>query len=130
MVLYVVDYLPLLLLELQAAVGSCYRRAKSAILMGLLYIFYSVIVKTVVIDPVRGGLPLKVIQCVYWLYFDPPTPPLHRFADQLRVIARRYSKLVAVINVCIIKRYFALLLLFLVSILLLVPSLFFYCQLG
>jgi len=125
-----VDYLPLLLLELQAAVGSSYRRAESAVLMGLLYIFYSVIVKTVVIDPVRGGLPLKVVQCVYWLYLDPPTPPLHRSADQLRVIASCYSKLVAVINVCIIKGDFTLLLLFLVSILLLVLSLFFYCQLG
>lgn len=60
--------------------------------------------QTLEVDSIGKGLPLKVEQRVDGLDLNPPGPPLHRFPNEPRVIARSNNVLVAVLNVGIFER--------------------------
>ena len=58
-------------------------------------------------NAIANWIPLEVEHRVDWLYFDPPIASRQSFPDQTRIVAVANYELVAILNVCILKRNLA-----------------------
>jgi len=56
------------------------------------------------------GLPPEIEEGMDGLDFDPPTSSFKCLSYELRIIAGHYDILIAIFDVCILKRYFGFLL--------------------
>jgi len=52
------------------------------------------------------GLPPEIEKGMDGLDFDPPTSSFKCLSNELRIIAGHYDILIAIFDVCILKRYF------------------------
>ena len=67
-------------------------------------------------DPIGNRLPFEIKHRMHRLYLNPPVPFLHRPPNQHGIVAGRHDEFVAVLHVCIFKRYLRFLLLFAIKV--------------